>query len=173
MASHFKVHELLGLEELNALEAFAREPGRTVDECWEWMQAKGYTLSRSAVGTWKKEFDSILMTERFSRAGELAMAINQSAAASGAVGIADAAMKQLTQVVFEQAVKLQSEGEIEPLDIVRWSAALKSLTGTKKDVEQLLGEKFDREMKEKQAKRPNGIVTPEDIAAARKAIFGT
>ena len=65
------------------------------------------------------------------------------------------------------------EDHLDPLAVVRWSQALKSLTGTKKDVEQLYAEKFDREMKDRQTKRPGGMVTPEDIAAARKAIFGT
>lgn len=173
MPSHFKVHELLSREELDELEAFAREPGRTVDECHQWMLERGFTLSRSAVGTWKREFDSQLMSERLSRSSELAKALKATANESGATAIADAAVTQLCQVVFEQSSMLEANGQIDPLDVMRLTRSLKNLTGTKRDVELLLAEKFDREMKEKQTKRPGGVVTPEDIAAARKAIFGT
>ena len=69
MPQHFKVHELLSRVELDQLEAFAREPGRTVDECHEWLQAHGFTLSRSAVGSWKREF---LLTDSFRASGAAA-----------------------------------------------------------------------------------------------------
>ena len=173
MPSHFKVHELLSRAELDELEIYAREPGRTVDECHEWMQAHGFTLSRSAVGKWKQDFDSQLMRERLSRSSELAKALKATAVESGATAIADAAVTQLCQVVFEQSSRLEADGLIDPLDVMRLTRSLKNLTGTKKDVESLLADKFDREMKERQTKRPGGMVTPEDIAAARKAIFGT
>src|SRR5438046_1431319 len=105
MAQPFKVHELLKDhgEDLAELEAYARDPGRTIDECHTWLLAKGYVLSRSAVGTWKQSFDALLMQERFSRAGELAGAIRDAAKSGGAVAIGEAAILQLSQVVFEQA----------------------------------------------------------------------
>lgn len=47
----------LNRDELEKLEAFAREPGRTVDQVHDWLLAQGFTASRSAVGRWKKGFD--------------------------------------------------------------------------------------------------------------------
>ena len=60
MPRHFRVHDLLKDcgPDLEALREFARDPARTVDDCHDWLGAKGYVLSRSAVGTWKKEFNA-------------------------------------------------------------------------------------------------------------------
>ena len=56
MSNHFKVHELLNASEMEELETFAREPGRTTDECHQWLLERSFTLSRGAVGNWLREF---------------------------------------------------------------------------------------------------------------------
>jgi hypothetical protein len=77
---------------------------------------------------------------------------------------------QLTQVVFEQAARLEAEGEIDPLNVQRMTRSLANLTGTKERLTQMLAAKFDAEMTDRVAKR--GTITAEDVAKARKAIFG-
>jgi hypothetical protein len=80
VSQHFKVHELLSREELDKLEAFAREPGRTVDECHEWLQAHGFTLSRSAVGAVEAAFDA---SDKFRASNETARALVDAAKSEG------------------------------------------------------------------------------------------
>jgi hypothetical protein len=137
MPQPFKVHELLERSELDELEAFARKPGVTVDACHEWMQARGFTLSRGAAGNWLREFKSLLLQERFSGSAELAKSIKAALGAGQLQDVADAAAMQLTQVVFEQAAQLQAEGTISPKDMVNMTGALKNLVTGKRHIEKL------------------------------------
>ena len=170
MPHHFKVHELLSRDELTQLEDFAREPGRTVDECYQWMLERGFTLSRSAVGTWLRAFREQCMKERFSASSELARAIKGAVKSNEFGDIADAAVMQLAQVVFEQAAQLQGDGKVDPLDVQRMTRSLKNLIGGKAELTAMLAEKFDKETQRRVAERRQ--LTSEDLAEIRKAVFG-
>jgi hypothetical protein len=170
MSRHFKIHELLDAKELAQLEEFAREPARTVDEVHEWMQSRGYTLWRSAAGNWLKEFK---VNEAMSAAGSLAKIVLD--AGKDTASISDAASQQLAQMIFEQSARLQLEETIETKELVNLSRGLKNVITGKRHIEQLREEmkaSFDLQISAAQKKRPDGIITPEDIAAAKKAIFG-
>lgn len=137
MGQRFKVHELLKGDELAELETFAREPGRTIDECHQWLQERGFTLSRDAVYNWKFAFDQELTKLRFSRSSELAGVIRAAAKESGAVGVADATLETLVHVLFEQSSMLQSDGRIDSADLANLTLGLKRIVGTKMGIEKL------------------------------------
>jgi hypothetical protein len=170
----FKVHELLKEhgDDLAELEAFARPQGRTAQECHEWLEARGYALSYSAVSGWKAKFTADCLRERFGRSSELAAALR------GAVGqdfsaVADAAKMQLTNVVLEQVAQLEQDGKIDPLDIQRMTRSLANLVGTEERQRKMLAAQFDREVASRQKDGPNKrALTDEDLAAVRKAVFG-
>lgn len=172
MAAKKKILELLSRVELDALEQYAREPGLTVNDIRGWMQDHGHSISRDAAWNWKKEFDGLVMQERFARSGELARAIKGAVDQQSFGDVADAAVMQLTQVVFEQASQLEANGEIDPLDVQRMTRSLRNLVGSKSDLVKLLAEKFDREMKKQLGASPERKLTAEQITAAGKAIFG-
>lgn len=174
MGQPFKVHELLKDhgEDLAELETFARDPGRTIDECHTWLLAKGYTLSRSAVGTWKQSFDALLMQERFSRSSELARAIKGAVSGGDFEAVADAAAMQLTQVVFEQSAKLEQDGELDPLDVQRMTRSLANLVGSKQKLISMLSEKFEKESSKLVNTATKRQLTQQDLDEAKKAIFG-
>jgi len=174
MPQHFKVHELLSREELDELETFAREPGRTVLECFEWLAARGFVLSHGAVGNWLAHFKEELVKERFSRSGELARAIKDAVKEGAAGEVADATANLLTQVVFEQSVMLQGEQKMDPADLERMTRSLKNLVASKGGLMDLRKSKFETEMKTL-ASRPaagTAAISAEDIQRAGKAIFG-
>ena len=172
MGSRLKVVELLSREELDQLEAYARERSRTVDELHAWVQAHGYTVNRSAVYSWRVKFDAELMAERMGRSGELARAVKEAVSGGDFDDVADAAAMQLTQVVFEQSAKLEADGDLDPLDLMRMTRSLANLAGAKSTLVKLLAAKFERAMNAEVAKAPDGKVTADAIAAAGKAIFG-
>lgn len=147
MSNHFKVHELLDASELEELEAFAREPGRTVDECHQWLQVKGFTLCRSAVGGWKQKFDQVLMAERMSGAGGLASAFMKAAQADGGLQIPDAAVLQLAQMIFEKGASLANGGDVQVEDLNHMALSLQRLMLAKARVEKTRTEMQDREHK--------------------------
>jgi hypothetical protein len=140
MPQHFKVHELLSREELDELETFAREPGRTVLECFEWLAARGFVLSHGAVGNWKKDFH---LTDQFASSNASARALMDAAKSGGAVAIGDAAALQLSQMLFEQMTVAASSGKVTAKDLWAMSMALKNTITSKRHLEKLRGEVAD------------------------------
>ncbi len=137
MSHPHKVHELLSLAELDDFETFCREPGRTIDEAHDWLLERGFTLSRGAVYNWKAKFDERVMADRFSRSGELARAMKSAMKDGSFEDVADAAAMQLTQVVFEQSSRLEAEGEVDSLDVVRMTKSLNNLAALRDALRQL------------------------------------
>ena len=42
--------------ELDALEAFARVPGRTTEDCREYLVSRGHSISRNATWRWMRQY---------------------------------------------------------------------------------------------------------------------
>jgi hypothetical protein len=168
MPRHHKVHELLDRAELDGLEEFAREPGRTVDEVHEWMQAKGLVIGRTACWNWLANFT---IEDRFRASNDVARTLLDAAKEKDTVAISDAATLQLSQMLFEQLSRLQVEGQVQTKELWAASMTIKNLLDSKKKSEDLR-QRFDQQMQAVAAKRPDGAITKDDIAEARKAIFG-
>jgi hypothetical protein len=151
--------------ELDQLEAFAREPGRTIDACHEWLLARGYTASRSAVGSWKKKFDE---SDRIRAATDLSDAIH-TAAAECPVDVAGAVNLQIAQRL--QAAIVKGGDGLSVKELLACSIAINQLTTSQKRVRQMLAEKFDAEVKKLQSRGPRQI-TQDDLLEVRKAMFG-
>jgi hypothetical protein len=141
MAKPFRVDELLKdqPEDREAFEAFARVPARTVDECQQWLEARGYVVHRSTVGTWKKEFTARCMAERLAGSSGLAAAL-KTAVTGDFDDVSASAKMVLTNVVLEQVTQLQAEGQLDPLDVQRWTRSLANLVGTEEKQRKLLAE---------------------------------
>ncbi len=135
MASRHKLPLLLSGDDLASLEAFVRERGRTVDQCHEWVQAHGYTLHRSAVGTWKREFDA---TDKFEAAADVARGF-LAAQASDPVGMAQATVTKAQQLVFEGLLKMELDGELNVADLKSISVAVKNTMTSQLDADELRG----------------------------------
>lgn len=162
--------EQLTAEVLGALESFAREPGVTVDDCVDWLGSRKIDASRSAVARWKKRFDA---EDKFRASNEVARGLVEAAKNQGTVAISDAATLQLSQMLFEQLLKIQAAGEVSTKELFGASMALKNVIAAKGHVDELR-EKFDQEMRklEGTARTADQIFTPERVAEARKRIFG-
>jgi hypothetical protein len=143
MSHPHKVHELLSRAELDDLEAFAREPGRTIDECHEWLQAHGFTLSRGAVHNWKRKFDEQALAERMSGAGSLAQAFLSAAKDGGGLAVPDAALLQIAQQVFEAG----ASGAASPDDLNKMALTMQRLTLSKSRLEKTRGDLEARQRK--------------------------
>jgi hypothetical protein len=172
MPRHFKIHELLSREELDGLEAFTREPGRTIDEIDEWLQAAGKPVSRGGIHTWRTDF---LLNDKFRAANEAARSVFAAQAADkDAVSLSDAATSQLAQMIFEQLVTLQIDGKVETKELWAASMALKNVINSKRQVEKLQEEIADRQKlavseAEKVAKAGGGA---ENVVAKVREILG-
>lgn len=141
MARHHKVHELLSRQELDDLEAFTREPGRTVDECHEWLQAHGFTLSRGAVGNWKQTFD---LEDKVRRAARVSREYLDVAREAGAAEIASASLLKFQQILFEH---LLGADEADAGELLKLSVSLKTAVEAGRHIEKLRDEYDARQRK--------------------------
>jgi hypothetical protein len=158
----------LSRDELDALEAYAREPGRTVDGCHEWLLGHGFTASRSAVGVWKKRFDA---EDRIAQASRLAGNIMATAKAEGAAGIGEAATHTLSQLLFEQLLRLQTSADVDSGELMKLSISLGNAMKTQNVVNEL--KRQGREQMEQLATAARQKqITPEMIQSVSKAVFG-
>lgn len=141
LPNHFKVHELLSPAELAELEAFAREPGRTVDECHDWLLERSFALSRGAVGNWLADFRERTAVDRMRAGGGLAAAVMAAAKVSGGLAVHDAAILQVGQAIFERTTM----GDVDTDELNKMSLALQRLSLSKKRVEEVRDEYIKRE----------------------------
>lgn len=155
----------LSRDELEKLQAFAREPSSTVKACHEWLLAHGYTASESAVARWKRRFDE---EDRQSEALDLADAI-YSASEHGAVDVAGAVSLQLAQRL--QAALAKGGDDLKFGDLLKASMAINAAMTTQQRIEKLktVGRQQMESMKQKLADR---TLTQEDIDDVRKKVFG-
>ena len=137
MAQHHKVETDLSPEDLAALKEFVREKNgtRTQEECFEWVQARGYTISSGAVWNWLAKFRGELMRERIGRSSELAAAIKSAVAGGSFEDVATGVNTALLNRLFEVTAKLEADGEIGADELEAHSRTLKNLIGGKRDLE--------------------------------------
>jgi len=129
LGPQFRVDEVLAEQEEDreAFEAFARDPGRTIDECHEWLLAKGYKVSRNAVWRWLTDFRTQISIEKTSGASKMAAAVMEAAKQSGGLAISDAAVQQVAQLIFESAAQRAIDGELDPKDLNMMALSLQRL----------------------------------------------
>lgn len=134
MSRHFKLDQTLTPEELAALREFALTPGKTIDQCWEWVAAAGYTIHRSAVGTWVA---AQRINSRFSASRETAEAVLAAARGGGVVSLTDAALATLSELLLNQLTQAQCAETIKTEDLANLSNALRRTIAAKEMVDAL------------------------------------
>jgi hypothetical protein len=168
--AHYKIDELLTEESERAeYEQLARQPGTTIDDLWEWLRGKGFSIARSSVARHKRSFDELSASVR--RSSETAAAFASVAKDAGIAGLADASLGRFQQLLMEKLFQMDSEEELSAGDLMKLSMALKTAVGAKNAIMDLQS-KFDAVMAEKTSKRTDGTISAEDITDARKRIFG-
>lgn len=185
MSKPFTVHSLLNRAELDELENFAREPGRTIEKCQTWLEGRGFVVKRSAVHRWKQQFD---LGESFDSSNDLAKVVMAAAKSEDTISMSEAAALQLAQMIFESSAQLQLNGTASPSEIRRLSSGLRNVVGSKA-VLQDVTERQKRAVEEAEKIAKGGgsggdvvskvreilgvpLIPQESIDAVRKAMFG-
>jgi hypothetical protein len=168
MPRNFKVEELLSRDELDEFEKFAGEPARTIDESHDWLLTRGFTLGRTAVGNWLREFRERAMHDRVRQSIESSERFVAVAKEAGVAGMASASLARFQQLLFEAMVR---DEELDAGDLMKFSIALKTAVAAGQQIEALKST-FDKQVQAAQSKRPDGVITQDDINSVRKAMFG-
>lgn len=122
MARHYRIRELLTPDDLAALEAWVREANltRTTDQCLEWVQSRGYVISRGAVWNW---LDSFRLGEKTRRAAEISSAYLEAAARTDATAVASAALRKFQERILEFVI---GADEADAADLAKLAQAMKA-----------------------------------------------
>ena len=168
MPQHFKVHQLLDREQLEKLETFARDPGRTVDEVHGFLLADGFMISRSACWTWQKDF---LARDRYAQANALAANVVAQAREGGVVSLGEASGLQLQQMIFEHALKMAGDEQAKTGDLLKLARAHKSTIESQRHLEELKA-KMKTVLDESQKKIAAGLMDGQAVVSKVREILG-
>jgi hypothetical protein len=163
---HFRVHELLSKAELAALEDFAREPACTVDECFEWMQVRGFTLARSSVGSWLRNFKRSAM---FRTSSETAHLILELAKKEG-VAFGDAVSISLNTAIFDQLNDGMIAGTLDEKKLHALASAHRDVMASKMTVEDLKIKQNEALIEAEKIQKAGG--SAQDVVAKVRGILG-
>jgi hypothetical protein len=155
----------MSVEQIDALEEFARHRGKSVDDVTGYLADLQIRTSRSAVGRWLQDFR---MWDRSNRAKEIAKSYMQAAAGDDDAAVADASLRKFNELLFET---LASGEELDTGDLLKISVALKTGLGARQLVNDIKtrGVAQLNELKGEANKR---AITAEDIERVSKAVFG-
>ena len=98
MSREHRVITELSRDELDKLEAFARERRRPVKAIHEWLQAAGFTMSRSAARNWRRQFYA---EDKVRTAAELSKQYMDVVKDASADKIADATLHRYQTMLFD------------------------------------------------------------------------
>ncbi len=139
-------------EEVRAeLQALYADPAKTLDDLVEHLEAQGFTLSRSAVGRDRKQWDRVSRKIRESREVAQAFARELGAVPEGEMG---RLLVELTHnIVFNAAMaSADSDEPVDPRDLMFFAKAIRDLAGAQKtstDLELSIRKELQREVAEK------------------------
>lgn len=173
MARHFKIDDVLAEEHREMFRELLRQPAMTIDGLCEWLGAKGYRISRSAVGGYRQNFNKVLEDVR--RSSEMAGAFVEMAKKSGGAELAGASLSRFQQLLMEKLMSLSSEEDgIDAGELMKLSIALKTAVGAQRGIEELRME-FAKKQKEAVAEaekmaRAGGSTT--DVVSKVREILG-
>jgi len=172
MSRHFKVDEFLQTktpEERAEYDAIARDARTTVDAAQAWLVEHGYDGSRHSTANHKKSFDEVLKGVR--RSAEMASSFGQVLREGGTEHINEAVLGRFQQLLMGKLMEMEAE-DADTGDLLKLAMSVRQTIGSAKDLRKMLAEKFEQEMTAEAQKRTDRTITPEQIADARKRIFG-
>ena len=155
----------LNEQALEAMEEYARQPGRTGDEVFDWLEARKVKTSRSAVYRWLQDFR---LEDRTRRASETARVYLDAARQGDPHAVTEASLRKFEELVFDFMVNAE---EPDAKDLMFVASAMKTGLGSRKELIEL--NKHGREVMGKLAgEARRRTLTAEDIEAAAKVVFG-
>lgn len=142
MGQRFEIEKRLNRPQMDELEAFAREPGKTVDGVHEWGRGRGFWatkagaenyLSRDAVYNWKKDFDA---SDKYRLAAEATNAFMDAVGKLPTSKIGEAVNRKLGQRLWEMLLRFDADPEsMSPKDAREVSVTIKNLFGAEEMAE--------------------------------------
>lgn len=122
---------------LEALEEYARQPGRTGDEAHDWLAERAVKTSRSAVYRWFQDFR---LEDKTRRAAEVAKGYLAAAREADPASVTEASLRKFEELVFDWTVQAEDPNAQELLFIAN---AMKSGLGSRRELVDLRRKQAD------------------------------
>jgi hypothetical protein len=170
MSKPFRVLEVVkDRAEMDAFEAFVRnDPACTVDKAHEWLLAKGYRISRGAVGNWLSDFKS---ADEVRRAAETSKAFLDLGKEAGVTGVAEATLQRFQQLLFAH---LMDKGAADAGEFRKLATAMNAAVQSGRHIEKLREEVASRQQQavEEAEKVAKGGGSGEAVANKMRELLG-
>lgn len=155
----------MSIEQIDALEEYARHPGRTVDDVAGYLQDAAVKTSRSAVGRWLQDFR---IWDKQQRAADVAKRYLDVARGSDPTAVTEASLRKFEELVLE---RLMAGDELTADELAKLSQAMRAGLGSRKDILELRAKGREQlaQLKGEAGKR---AITADDIERVSKAVFG-
>jgi hypothetical protein len=163
MPQPFKVETSLPRDELDQLQAFVRAEYRSVDQVFEWLQAHGFTGTRSSAGRWLQDFR---LEDSTRRASEIARQYLDVLRESDPDAVREASAKKFDELVFDFLV---NGSEKDASDLREIAAAMKTGVGFRRENEELRRKQADAV---KAAEKTAETGSPKDVVKTIKEALG-
>jgi hypothetical protein len=134
---HFKVEDLLRVEDRDAYYAFLRVPTTTHETAHQWLRDRGYDVGIDAVRSHRVEFRSRLEAVR--EAAEMSYVCAELARQTGKPVLADGAVTRFETLLAQALFKLNRGGDLNRGQWDMLGRALNSAVKNRKVVEELHG----------------------------------
>jgi hypothetical protein len=165
MARHYRVEELLTPEHLETLKEWIREKNltRTVDETFEWIQAHGYVLGRTAVWNW---LDAFRMGEQTRRAAEISTAYLTASGQTDQTAVASAALRKFQELILDYVVRSE---DADAGELMKLAIAMKTGVNTQQVIADLKAKQAEA-IQAAEAAVKTGASGGDVVAAMKKAL---
>lgn len=154
----------MSVEQIDALEEYARHPGRTVDDVAGYLQDAGVKTSRSAAGRWLQDFR---IWDKQQRAADVAKRYLDVARGSDPTAVTEASLRKFEELVLE---RLMAGDELTADELAKLSQAMRAGLGSRKDILELRAKQAEA-VKQAEAAAKSGK-SAVDVVATIKAALG-
>lgn len=150
-------------EQIDALEEYARHPGKSVDDVTGYLADAHVRASRSAVGRWLQDFR---LWDRQQRAADVARQYLEAARSSDPTAVTEASLRKFEELLLE---RLMSGEELDGDELAKIAQAMRAGIGSRKDVIELKRQQADA-VKTAEAAAKSGASATDVVATIKKAL---
>ncbi len=149
--------------QIDALEEFARHPGKSVDDVAGYLQDTQIKASRSAVGRWLQDYR---LWDRQQRAADVARQYLEAARSNDPTAVTEASLRKFEELLLE---RLMCGEELDGDELAKIAQAMRAGIGSRKDVIELKRQQADA-VKTAEAAAKSGASATDVVATIKKAL---
>ncbi len=176
MSRKYRVDQVLAAPEVSdadraEYQALLRQPATTIDDLLDWLDERGFAVSRGAVWKHRRNFQETLDGVR--RSAELARAFADVAREGGVESLGEASLARFQQIMAEKLLSIDVDGDMDAKELLQLSMAMNQAATTKQRIEKVKREYEQRQqdaLARAQAAAAGGASGADVVATIKQAL---